>query len=42
MTEKQLDEIIRLIPLATVKQVGVILGQINVHLMLKLKNGKKH
>ena len=42
MTEQELDTIIRLIPLATVRQIGIILGQINVHLMLKLKNGKKH
>ena len=34
MTEKELDEIIRLIPLATVRQTEVLVGQIDVHLTL--------
>jgi len=41
MKEKELDEIIRLIPLATVRQTEVIVGQIDVHLALLKANPYK-
>ena len=42
MTERELDTIIRLIPLSTHRQMGVISGQIKIHgELLKKKKGKK-
>ena len=41
MTEQELDTIIRLIPLATVRQTEIIVGQIDVHLKLLVKNPHK-
>ena len=42
MTEQELDTIIRLIPLATLRQTEIISGQIDIHFRLermKCQNG---
>jgi hypothetical protein len=41
MKEHELDTIIRLIPYATVRQIEVIMGQIDIHLtMIEMKKDK--
>lgn len=37
ITEQELDDIIRLIPRTNIRQITTILGQINVHLVLKFR-----